>query len=64
MAGEKRGQGTGGDNLGTTVSRGRIKKRSVSQKGISCVIWSVKKGFIHIDVPPPFPDKNVIKKRI
>uniref|UniRef100_A0A8C0VIP6 F-box protein 47 n=1 Tax=Cyanistes caeruleus TaxID=156563 RepID=A0A8C0VIP6_CYACU len=32
----------------------------IPKKGISCVIWSIKKGFIHIDAPPhpQFPDKN------
>lgn len=44
--------------------QGSIKKRSVYQNVITCVIWSIKKRFIHIDTPPPppsphyFPDKD------
>lgn len=48
------GEGAGQGDLGQWFP-GSIKKRSVYQNVITCVIWSIKKRFIHIDTPPPIP---------
>ena len=44
--------------------QGSIKKRSVYQNVITCVIWSIKKRFIHIDTPPPPPPPTISQTRM